>query len=195
MQEASTSAPTPFEEVRHAYYRYVCLRKLRLMHLTGAHSTDAIATFLAYAARALLGLIGAGPCVGAPEYRLPEVSISVSREYMLSDGSDAFVVGRDERSRLNSGTLLGVSATSATALLDIEMKVSALEWDMLMGEKSALLDLILACDLVVPLAMNFRVFFSAHPEDWSFRLPSHAEPAEIKRTRPILGITSALASG
>ena len=79
--------------------------------------------------------------------------------------------------------------------LNIDVMVDLSDWEILDKHGRALVNMIEACDLAVPLSLNFRVGWRGHRREETFRLP-HRKDVASRHGRPVvLGVNTALCSG
>jgi hypothetical protein len=122
----------------------------------------------------------------------PQAQTSITYDYISSDSSDSFVLGRAGLGKLGSTALLGTSTVEVTGVLNVEIMMRASEWKMLLGHSVALLLLKQVCDMAVPLNMNFRMYFSGLPEERTFVVRFIERARKTDRKQVLLGVTSAL---
>jgi len=171
----------PWEELLQSYYMYLCTRKVRLTHLTGAFSLKAIGDCLEYAANTLFEMLRGDTGVKSSETESAEARASIVHEEICGHFSRQFALGRsNEFSQLNANAVLGNSAAAMTPLLNIELAISLKEWNMLSSNPLALVSFHSVCDLMVPLNLNFRISFIAKLKEGSFALPVTAQTTDME---------------
>jgi hypothetical protein len=192
LDQICTSDSSTTDNLFNAYFLYLCSRKLRLIRLAGGDNLEGIRAYLEHAAVVLLEMIGPEGWGTARHSSQAQARVSIGHEHMSTDYARAFKLGYNNKSELGVRTVLGTSTSEATPRLDIEVVVHLYEWEALMQQPGALVNLMEACDYAVPLNLNFRIHFSIHADDGVFVLSPRSKSAEHGVIQPFLGVNSVL---
>ena len=195
LDDLSVSGPSEEDAILMAYYGYLCKRRLRIVHLSGAHGLEGIRAYAGDMARALSDLLAwQGNREGAPPLSRARAAASLDSRYVEADRSEGFILGRAGRSTLGAGSALGTSTMEVTARVNLCIQLRLAEWDLFMNSAIALPALVSACDSAVPVGVDFRIDFAVDPEDWTFVLPRGAEAGKRTENPVFLGVNSGIDS-
>jgi len=184
----SRYGPTDEERAVCGYFKYLCVRSLRIYRLAEVDTIESLKAHLKYATETLIDTLR---LFDDPAYEgVSSVGIDLSRhcQYLSSDANYGFTAGSEQLGRLNETTVLGIETEDVTEYVDIEVTIGLSDWEILVHGSIGLSAFMLACELGIPLNLNFRIIFSISREKCRFLIGS-----EGQRSNPsMLGINSVL---
>jgi hypothetical protein len=163
-----------------------------MVFLAGAYGSDGIANYVGYAARTLFDLMSDGRLPSGNRGQRPAVRSWERRVSMDAETSGGRSLGRSGMGRLGEETVLGTSAVSNVGELGVEVIIRLVEWNGFVSHGGALIMFLQACDLAVPISMNFRIHFRGDPSEATARLPAMEDGGAAGEYPMVLGINSEL---